>query len=53
MKEDNVVTAAALIIQESTETEKCWGEEQLLWVQTPTLTASRCVQTEGEKDGKG
>lgn len=37
MKEGRVVTAAALIIQESTKTEKCWGEEQLLWVQTPTL----------------
>lgn len=43
MKEDGVVTAAALIIQESTETEKCKGEEQLLWVQTPTRTLSRCV----------
>lgn len=48
MKEDNVVTAAALIMQESTESEKCWGEEQLHWVQTPTRTLSRCVQTESK-----
>ncbi|KAI9526843.1 hypothetical protein NQZ68_035593 [Dissostichus eleginoides] len=41
MKAGSVVTAAALIIQESTEAEKCWGEEQLLWVQTPTLTLPR------------
>lgn len=48
MKEDNVVTAAALIIQESTESEKCRGEEQLLWAQTPPRTLSRCVQTESK-----
>lgn len=57
MKEHNVVTAAALIIQESTKTEKLWVEEQLLWVQTPTLTVLRYVQTEKwreplDKDGK-
>lgn len=48
MKEDNVVTAAALILQESTKTEKCWGEEQLLLVHTPTRPVLRCVQSESE-----
>lgn len=43
MKEDDVVTAAALIRQESTETEKCRGEEQLLWGHTPTPALSRRV----------
>ena len=43
-----VVTAAAVIIQESTETEKCRGEEQLLWVHTPTPARPRCAQTESE-----
>lgn len=43
MKEDDVVTAAALIRQESTETEKRRGEEQLLWGHTPTPALSRRV----------
>lgn len=40
MKEDDVVTAAALIRQESTRTEKCRGEEQLL-VSTTEVCSER------------
>ncbi|KAF3847550.1 hypothetical protein F7725_020578, partial [Dissostichus mawsoni] len=53
MKAGSVVTAAALIIQESTEAEKCWGEEQLLWVQTPTLTLPRVVKMEITDSSRG
>lgn len=44
MKEDDVVTAAALIRQESTRTEKCRGEEQLL-----VSTTEVCSERKGSK----